>query len=47
MQYGLIGCGNMGGSTIAGIRALENQGFRGAAMNCVLEAFRKNAELGK
>ncbi|MBE6975467.1 MAG: pyrroline-5-carboxylate reductase [Ruminococcaceae bacterium] len=36
-----------GGSTIAGIRALESQGFRGAAMNCVLEAYRKNTELGK
>ena len=36
-----------GGSTIAGIRVLEERGFRGAAMDCVCAAFGKNKELGK
>ena len=36
-----------GGSTIAGIRALEEHGFRSAAMECVLAACHKNKELGK
>ena len=36
-----------GGSTIAGIRALEQHGFRGAAMDCVIAAFKRNQELGK
>ena len=36
-----------GGSTIAGIRVLEERGFRGAAMGCVCAAFEKNKELGK
>ena len=36
-----------GGSTIAGIRALEQAGFRGAAMDCVIAAYHKNKELGK
>lgn len=36
-----------GGSTIAGIRVLEERGFRGAAMDCVCAAFAKNKELGK
>lgn len=36
-----------GGSTIAGVRALEQHGFRGAAMDCVIAAFEKNRELGK
>ena len=36
-----------GGSTIAGIRELENHGFRAAAMDCVAAAYRKNKELGK
>ena len=36
-----------GGSTICGIRALEDKGFRGAAMDCVMATFRKNKELGK
>ena len=36
-----------GGSTIAGVRALEQHGFRGAAMDCVAAAFEKNRELGK
>ena len=36
-----------GGSTIAGIRVLEERGFRGAAMDCVCAAFEKNKELGK
>ncbi len=35
-----------GGSTIAGIRVLENQGFRGAVMDCVIAAFEKNKKLG-
>ena len=36
-----------GGSTIAGIRVLEQHGFRGAAMECVAAAHRRNLELGK
>ena len=36
-----------GGSPIAGIRVLEERGFRGAAMDCVCAAFEKNKELGK
>jgi len=36
-----------GGSTIAGVRALEQRAFRAAAMEAVEAAFRKNRELGK
>ena len=36
-----------GGSTIAGVRVLEEHGFRGAAMDCVMAAWKKNQELGK
>lgn len=36
-----------GGSTIEGIRVLEQRGFRSAAMGCVIAAYRKNLELGK
>lgn len=36
-----------GGSTIAGIRVLEQHGFRSAAMDCVTAAYEKNKELGK
>lgn len=36
-----------GGSTIAGVRALEQHGFRGAAMDCVVAAYEKNKLLGK
>ena len=36
-----------GGSTIAGVRALEQHGFRGAAMDCVIAAYNRNKELGK
>jgi len=36
-----------GGSTIVGIRALEDHGFRGAVMDCVIKSFAKNKELGK
>ena len=35
-----------GGSTIAGVRALENKGFRGAAMDCVIATYNRNKELG-
>ena len=36
-----------GGSTIAGIRALESQGFRSAAMEAVIATWNRNKELGK
>jgi len=36
-----------GGSTIAGVRALEDKGFRGAVMDCVIAAYEKNKMLGK
>lgn len=36
-----------GGSTIQGVRALEEGGFRSAAIQAVLAAFEKNKELGK
>lgn len=36
-----------GGSTIAGVRALEERGFRGAAMDAVIAAVEKTKELGK
>ncbi len=36
-----------GGSTIAGLRVLEQRGFRGAAMDCVAAAYEKNKELGR
>lgn len=36
-----------GGSTIAGVRALENGGFRAAAMNAVEAAFIRTKKLGK
>jgi len=35
------------GSTIVGIQQLEAHGFRGAVMDCVIAAFKKNKELGK
>ena len=34
-----------GGSTIMGIRALEQGAFRGAVMECVLETYQKNKDL--
>ena len=36
-----------GGSTIAGVRALEQHGFRAAAMDCIIAACQRNKELGK
>ncbi len=36
-----------GGSTIAGVKALEQHGFRGAVMDCVCDAYHKTQELGK
>lgn len=36
-----------GGSTIAGVQALEQNGFRGAVMECVMAGYLKNKELGK
>ena len=36
-----------GGSTIEGVKTLEENGFRGAVMDCVAAAFKRNKELGK
>lgn len=36
-----------GGSTIQGVRTLEEAGFRGAVMDAVIAAFEKNKDLGK
>lgn len=36
-----------GGSTIEGIKALEEHGFRGAVIDCVTAAYEKNKKLGK
>lgn len=36
-----------GGSTIAGLRALEQHGFRGAVMDCVIGTYEKNKDLAK
>ena len=36
-----------GGSTIAGVKALEDGGFRSSVMNCVMAACKRNGELGK
>lgn len=36
-----------GGTTIAGVRALENGGFRANGMNAVIAAYEKTVELGK
>jgi len=36
-----------GGSTIAGVKALEDGAFRAAVMNAVAKAFERNLELGK
>ncbi len=36
-----------GGSTIAGVKALEDGAFRSTVMNCVMAACRRNSELGK
>ncbi len=36
-----------GGSTLAGLKALEQHAFRAAAMDCVAATYNKNKELGK
>ena len=36
-----------GGSTIVGVQTLEKHGFRGAAMDCVIDTYRRNLEMGK
>ena len=36
-----------GGSTIAGVRALEERGFRGTVMDAIIAAYKRNLELGK
>jgi pyrroline-5-carboxylate reductase len=36
-----------GGSTIQGVRALEDRGFRSAAMEAVIAAYEKSKQLGK
>ena len=35
-----------GGSTIAGVRALEEKGFRGAVMEAITAAYARSLELG-
>ncbi len=35
-----------GGSTIVGVQTLEQQGFRSAAINCVINAYNKSKQLG-
>ena len=36
-----------GGSTIQGVRALENGGFRAATFEAVVAAYEKTVEMGK
>lgn len=36
-----------GGSTIAGVHSLEESGFRGAVMDAISAAYKRNLELGK
>ena len=36
-----------GGSTIQGVRALEQNGFRGAVVEAVIAAYEKTVDLGK
>ena len=36
-----------GGSTIAGVKALEDGKFRGTVMDCIMAAAKRNSELGK
>lgn len=36
-----------GGSTIAGVQALEENGFRGAVMDAIIAAWKRGQELGK
>ena len=36
-----------GGSTITGVRALEEQGFRGSVMQAIAAAYQRTTELGK
>ena len=36
-----------GGSTIAGVRAMEQEGVRAAMMDAVIAAYERNLELGK
>ena len=36
-----------GGSTIAGVKALEENAFRGAVMDCIAAAYQKTLDLGK
>ena len=36
-----------GGSTIAGVKALEDGAFRSTVMNCIMAACKRNSELGK
>ncbi|MBQ8768665.1 MAG: pyrroline-5-carboxylate reductase [Oscillospiraceae bacterium] len=35
-----------GGSTIAGVRALEERGFRGTIIDAIIAAYKRNVELG-
>ena len=36
-----------GGSTIEGVKTLEESGFRGAVIDCIIAAYKRNCELGK
>lgn len=44
-KIGIIGCGNMGGTTIEGCGALEKAGMRGAVIECINVSTEKSRSL--
>ena len=44
-KIGIIGCGNMGGTTIEGCEALEKAGMRGAVIECINVSTEKSRSL--